>query len=281
MANPKDIKNQVAQKANGNETKPPSFKEQFEGYLEKMAPSIKTVLPKHFDSQRFMRIALSEVRKNPQLSKCSIQSVAGAVMQSAMLGLEPGLHGHAYLVPRWNGKTQTLDAEFQIGYKGYMDLGHRTGKIAYITAEVVYEDDYFDFQFGSEQKLVHKPNIESEKYGDPEYANKYYVFIKFKDASEQFKVITRKQAIKRMQKHAPKNKAGAIVGPWVSDFNSMALKTVIRDGFKTVQISSEFQENISRDETITTDPEMTKKTYDVIDAEYTEYEEKNDSQQAG
>ena len=273
MANPQDIKNQVAQKANGDNPKPPSFKEQFEGYLEKMAPSIKTVLPKHFDSERFMRIALSEVRKNPQLSKCSIQSVAGAVMQSAMLGLEPGLHGHAYLVPRWNGKTQTLDAEFQIGYKGYMDLGHRTGKIAYITAEVVYEDDYFDFQFGSDQKLVHKPNIESDKYGDSQHATKYYVFIKFKDASEQFKVITKKQAIKRMEKHAPRNKQKAIVGPWVSDFDSMALKTVIRDGFKTVQISSEFQENISRDETITTEPEMTRKTYDVIDADYTDYEE--------
>lgn len=272
MANPQAIKEQVKNQVSPDKQKAPSFQEQFKNYLGMMAPSIKTVLPKQFDSERFMRIALSEVRKNPQLSKCSIESVAGAVMQSAMLGLEPGLHGHAYLVPRWNGKTKQLEAEFQIGYKGYMDLGHRTGKIAYITAEVVYEDDHFEFEFGSNQRLVHVPNIDSDKYGDPQHAKKYYMFIKFKDASEQFKVMTKKQATKRMADHAPKNKQGAIVGPWQTDFDAMALKTVIRDGFKTVQISTDFQENIARDETITTDPEMTKKSYDVIDMDYEEVE---------
>lgn len=271
MGSPQDIKNQLAQKT-GTE-KPRSFNEQVKSMLGQMAPSIKTVLPKQFDNERFVRIALSEVRKNPQLSQCSIESIGGALMQSAILGLEPGLHGHCYLVPRWNSKAGRLDAEFQIGYKGYIDLAHRTGKIATIEAEVVYKDDYFHFELGSNKKLVHKPNLDSETYGESESAIKYYCFIKFINGAEQFKVMTKSQIENHMRKHAPKNKNGEIVGPWKSDFDAMALKTVIRLGFKTIQISSDFQQQISRDETIANDLDNVKSVYDVIDIDVEEIEE--------
>lgn len=279
MANPKDIKNQLQEKATGEKNQP-SFKEQFENFLGKMAPSVRTVLPKQFDTDRFLRVALSEVRKNPQLSNCSIESLGGAIMQSAILGLEPGLHGHAYLVPRWNGKQKRLDAEFQIGYKGYIDLAHRTGKVAYIVAEIVYEDDVIEFEYGSNQKLIHKPNIDSDKYGDPDHAVKYYAFIKFKDGSEQFKVITKAQAQRHAERFtASKKKDGGITGPWKTDFDAMALKTVIKLLFKTVQVSTDFQQQISKDETIAKDLDNTQSVYDVIDVEYEE-DEKEEKQGA-
>lgn len=277
MGSPQDIKNKLAETAGAApQEKPSSFTDQFKNYLSKMAPTVKTVLPKQFDSERFLRIALSEVRKNPQLSQCSITSLGGAIMQSAILGLEPGLHGHAYLVPRWNSKLKSLEAEFQIGYKGFMDLAHRTGKVAYITAEIVYEDDSLTFQYGSNQKLVHIPNIESEKYGDPAHAKKYYAFIKFKDGSEQFKVMTKAQAERHAVRFASSKKkdTGEIVGPWKTDFDAMALKTVIKLLFKTVQISTDFQQQIAKDETIANDIENPKSTYDIIDdAEYSEVQE--------
>jgi recombination protein RecT len=273
MAKPEDIKNQLAQKVDAIQEKPKTFSEQFKIYLAKIAPSVKTVLPKQFDTERFLRIALSEVRRNPQLSQCSIESLGGAIMQSAILGLEPGLHGYAYLVPRWNSKAGRFDAEFQIGYKGYIDLAHRTGKVAFITAEIVYEDDYFEFQYGTNQKLIHKPNIESEKYGDPEYAKKYYAYIKFKDGSEQFKVITKQQALRHAQRFTTsKNKEGELVGPWKTDFDAMALKTAIKLLFKTVQVSTEFQQQIAKDETIANDPDNVQSVYEVIDMEQTEQE---------
>ncbi|MGX1901146.1 recombination protein RecT [Thermolongibacillus altinsuensis] len=274
MAKPEDIKKQLAKKVNAVQEKPKTFGEQFKNYLAKIAPSVKTVLPKQFDTERFLRIALSEVRRNPQLSQCSIESLGGAIMQSAILGLEPGLHGYAYLVPRWNSKAGRFDAEFQIGYKGYIDLAHRTGKVAFITAEIVYEDDYFEFQYGTNQKLIHKPNIESEKYGDPEYAKKYYAYIKFKDGSEQFKVITKKQALRHAQRFTTsKNKEGELVGPWKTDFDAMALKTAIKLLFKTVQVSTEFQQQIAKDETIANDPDNVQSVYEVIDMEQTEQEQ--------
>jgi recombination protein RecT len=274
MAKPEDIKKQLAKKVDAVQEKPKTFGEQFKNYLAKIAPSVKTVLPKQFDTERFLRIALSEVRRNPQLSQCSIESLGGAIMQSAILGLEPGLHGYAYLVPRWNSKAGRFDAEFQIGYKGYIDLAHRTGKVAFITAEIVYEDDYFEFQYGTNQKLIHKPNIESEKYGDPEYAKKYYAYIKFKDGSEQFKVITKKQALRHAQRFTTsKNKEGELVGPWKTDFDAMALKTAIKLLFKTVQVSTEFQQQIAKDETIANDPDNVQSVYEVIDMEQTEQEQ--------
>jgi len=283
MGTPEAIKEQLAQKASYQQDKPSSFGEQFKNYLARIAPSVKTVLPKQFDSERFLRIALSEVRRNPQLSQCSIESLGGAIMQSAILGLEPGLHGYAYLVPRWNSRTGRLDAEFQIGYKGYIDLAHRTGKVAFITAEIVYEDDYFDFQYGSNQKLTHKPNIESDKYGNPEYARKYYAYIKFKDGSEQFKVITREQALRHAKRFtASKNKEGELIGPWKTDFDAMALKTAIKLLFKTVQVSTEFQKQIAKDETIANDPDNVQSVYEVIEMEPAEHgDTQEDSERVG
>lgn len=275
MGTPQDIKNQLANQAGiQQQNAEPSFNKQVSNMLAKMSPSIKSVLPKQFDTDRFARIALSEVRKNPELSKCSIESIGGALMQSAILGIEPGLHGHCYLVPRWNSKLGRLDAEFQIGYKGYIDLAHRTGKIATIEAEIVYKGDELHFEYGSNKRLIHKPNLDSEYYGDPEHAEKYYVYMKFLTGAEQFKVMTRSQMMRHMGKHAPRNKQKEIVGPWKSDFDAMSLKTVIRLGFKTIQISSDFQQQISRDETIANDPDNVNSVYDVIgDAEFSEVEE--------
>lgn len=243
---------------NGNQApekqdQPKDFNQQMAEYFGKMAPAVKMVLPGTLNTERFIRIALSEVRKNPRLLKCSMESVAGAVMQSAIVGLEPGPHGHVFLVPRWNKDIRSLECQFQMGYKGYIELAHRTSKMAYIDAEIVYEGDEFDFAHGSNKFLLHKPNIDSDKYGDPAFARYYYCFIKFKDGSETFKAMTRKQLIQHMEKFAPRDQQQNIVGPWTTNFDSMALKTPIRLLMKTTPITPEFQEQIARDETVAND----------------------------
>ncbi|HET7616267.1 MAG TPA: recombinase RecT, partial [Bacillales bacterium] len=203
----------------------------------------------------------------------SLESIAGAVMQSAIVGLEFGPQAHVHIVPRWSSKTRQLEAEFQIGYKGYIELGDRTGRIAFTMPEIVYEDDKFDYQYGSNMFLHHKPNIESEKYGDPQYAKYYYTYLRFKDGTDRFIVRTKQQMINHMDRFAPRNKEKRIVGPWVSDFDSMALKTTIHQLFKTVSISSDFANKISRDGTIANDPDNPRSFHDYIDVEAEETEE--------
>jgi len=76
-----------------------SGKQTFASALEAMKPEFAKVLPKSITADRLIRIALTEVRKNPTLAQCDLQSTIGSIMVGAQLALEPGVMGQAYLVP--------------------------------------------------------------------------------------------------------------------------------------------------------------------------------------
>ena len=82
------------------------------------AKQFATALPKHINSDRFVRIAITTIRQNPKLAQCSQESLLGALMVSAQLGLEPGTLGQCYLIPFENKKLGKVECQFQIGYKG-------------------------------------------------------------------------------------------------------------------------------------------------------------------
>jgi len=126
MATTKDIKSKLAvKKKEGISTHNPY--KTIQDLLKRMEPQIRKALPKHLEPERLARIALTEIRKNPKLLECSRESLLGAVMTAAQLGLEPGVLGHAYLIPYWNNKTKSYEVQFQIGYKGLLDLVRRSG----------------------------------------------------------------------------------------------------------------------------------------------------------
>ena len=85
-------------------------------------------------------------------------------MVSAQLGLEPGTLGYCYLVPYQNKKTGQLEIQFQLGYKGILELVRRSGQVENIEARVVYEKDKFDFEYGLTPKLVHKPALKAQEW---------------------------------------------------------------------------------------------------------------------
>lgn len=96
--------------------------------VKAMEPEIKRALPSVITPERFTRMALSALNITPKLSQCSQMSFLGALMNAAQLGLEPNTPlGQAYLIPYKNkGK---LDCQFQIGYKGLLDLVYRNPDI--------------------------------------------------------------------------------------------------------------------------------------------------------
>ena len=82
-------------------------------------------------TERFARICVTAFRQTPKLQQCSPASVLGAMMTCAQLGLEPNTpSGLAYLIPRWNGKLRTTECQFQVGYRGLLELMYRSGAIA-------------------------------------------------------------------------------------------------------------------------------------------------------
>jgi recombination protein RecT len=268
MATNKDIKNQLASKANGSQKAPASPANTIAAYLKKMGPEIEKALPSHMNPDRMARIALTTIRTNPKLLEASIPSLLGAVMQAAQLGLEPGLIGHCYLVPFRNGKTGQTDVQFIIGYKGMIDLARRSGQIENIYAHAVYSNDEFDYELGLEPKLKHKPYMEGDR---GEFIGAYAV-AHFKDGGYQFEFMPKSEIEKRRQRSkAAKN------GPWVTDFEEMAKKTVIRHMWKYLPISIEIQQQAMQDEVvrkdITSEPEYIEMDHLAIEEQPAEPQE--------
>ena len=106
--------------------------------------------------ERFTRITLSALSTNAKLQETTPQSFLGAMMTAAQLGLEPNTPlGQAYLIPFRN--KGVLECQFQLGYKGLIDLAYRSGQISVIQAHTVYENDEFEYELGLDPKLKHVP----------------------------------------------------------------------------------------------------------------------------
>ncbi|HGB8995030.1 TPA: recombination protein RecT [Salmonella enterica subsp. enterica serovar Saintpaul] len=214
-----------------------------------MKEQLAAALPRHMTAERMIRIATTEIRKVPALGDCDTMSFVSAIVQCSQLGLEPGgALGHAYLLPfgNRNEKSGKKNVQLIIGYRGMIDLARRSGQIASLSARVVREGDDFSFEFGLEEKLVHRP-------GENEDApvTHVYAVARLKDGGTQFEVMTRKQIeLVRAQSKAGNN------GPWVTHWEEMAKKTAIRRLFKYLPVSIEIQRAVSMDEkeTLTIDP---------------------------
>lgn len=205
--------------------------------LEKMKPQLALCLPKHMSVDRVCRIALTEFRKNPMLMECEPMSFIAAVMVASQLGLEIGILGSSYLVPFKNRTKNIVECNFIPGYRGLIDLARRSGNIISISAEIVYKKDFFEFEKGLNEKLIHKPTLIDK--GEMIAA---YAVAKLKDGGSQF-IVMSKQEIDEV-----KNKAKAQYGPWISDYYAMAQKTVVRRLFKWLPSSVEMQNAAILDE---------------------------------
>ena len=238
MSTTSEVKNKLSAKAKVG-IKPSPYKS-VQDLLKRMQPEIQRALPKHMNADRIARIALTEMRKNPKLLQASQASLLGAIMTAAQLGLEPGILGHAYLIPYYNSKTRTTEVQFQIGYKGLLELVRRSGEIASISAHVVYTNDEFEFEYGFNEKLRHVPNMN----GDRGEFRAVYAIATFKDGERSSIVMTRSDVEKiRKRSKSPNN------GPWVTDFDAMARKTAIKQLCKYLPVSIEIQKAIVADET--------------------------------
>ena len=228
------------------------------------AKQFATALPKHINSDRFVRIAITTIRQNPKLAQCSQESLLGALMVSAQLGLEPGTLGQCYLIPYGR------ECQFQIGYKGMIELLRRSGQLKDIYAYSVYENDDFEITYGLDRNLIHKPNLANK--GD--FLGCYCVAI-LKDDTRAFEYMTKEE----IEAHAKKFSKTFGNGPWKTDFEAMAHKTVVKKMLKWLPLSVEFLENIEKDDKSfkvaetknTEDIEIIESDGDIINAETGEF----------
>lgn len=211
--------------------------------IDRQKSEIARALPKHMTPDRLARIATTVMRQTPQLGQASPASFLGALMTCAQLGLEPGPLGHAYLVPFKNGKQGTTDVQFIPGYRGLIELARRSGQVQSVSAHVVREGDEFDYAYGLDERCHHKPSMSGKGK-----VTHVYAIIRYKDGGADFEVMTRGEVedIRSRSKSSER-------GPWVTDWDEMAKKTVLKRLLKRAPMSVEYQQAVVQDEQVRRD----------------------------
>ena len=236
-------------------------------YIKKMQGEIAKALPSVITPERFTRMTLTAVNSNPELAKCDKLSFLAAMMSAAQLGLEPNTPlGQAYILPFKNNKKGITEVQFQIGYKGLIDLAYRSGEVELVQAQCVYENDTFECEYGIEPKLKHIPADKNR--GE---LIKVYAMFRTKSGGYGFEVMS----VEDIKQHAQKySKAyGSQYSPWKTSFEEMAKKTVLKRVLKYAPLKSDFVRGITQDGTIKN--ELSDDMYsvpseqaDIIDTDY-------------
>ena len=237
-----NLKEQLAEQAKKSEKREVSKVMTIPDMIKAMEPEIKKALPSVITPERFTRIALSATSNNPELTQCTPISFISALLNAAQLGLEPNTPlGQAYLIPYKNkGK---LECQFQIGYKGLIDLAYRNGDMQTIQAHTVYSNDEFDFSYGLNGTLVHKPAKENR--GEPVY---FYGFFKTTNGGYSYNVMSKEN----MDEYAKNySKAfGSSFSPWKTNYKSMAKKTVLKQALNYAPIKTDLARCLTTDMSI-------------------------------
>lgn len=201
--------------------------------LKQHSQRLRTIAPANIDVNKFSAALMADVRNNRKLAECNPMTVMGAFIRSTQLGLEPGAQlGHCYFVP-FKGECQLV-----IGYRGMMELAYRSGKVLSIAARIVNQNDEFEYGYGIEDTLHHKPAT-----GERGPMIGVYAIAKLAGGGVHFEVLT----MDDIEKARKASKAGTS-GPWRDHFEEMAKKTAIRCLFKYLPVGTELNRAIAIDE---------------------------------
>lgn len=242
-----------ANPANGNGQAPKEQKKTVSMVLgeefTKWKPMIQSVLPKHMNIERVIKLASKAYLERPDLIKCTIRSMVKATVQCAELGLDPSpLLGECAFVPFENtvkvrdGNTMVERKEQQVQlmpqYVGLIKLAKQSGDVSDVYAVIVDECDkvpefdengnfvsgFYEEQ-GTVREIHHRPR--REKYTGTMYA--VYGVVKFKDDTKHFEVLMKKD-VERIRGFSKAKDAPA----WRDHYDAMAKKTAIKQALKTV-----------------------------------------------
>lgn len=172
-------------------------------------------------------------KREPKFLKCSPESIATSMIACVHLDLMPNTpEGLAYIIPYENKQFETFDAQFQLGYKGLVQLAYRSGAINAINAELVFPEDDFEVDYGL-RTLSHKPNLERDRTNYSE-ATAVYAVASLPNGGRAFEVMSRSE----IDKIKNTVKAKSTDAPWSIWPEAMVKKTVIKRLAKVLPSSS-------------------------------------------
>jgi len=219
---------------------------------DRVTQTLQRVSTRWLSADQIKTQAVISVARNPKLLNCTKFSFLESVVRAAELGLRfAGAGGEAYLIPYKNKCTLI------IGYRGLCALARRTGKVVRIEARCVHEKDVFKIEYGHSQQLIHRPHLGPDR-GE---ITCVYALGELKGGSVQLEVMTRVQ----IDQIRSRSRASAD-GPWKTDYEEMARKTVLRRLCKYLPFPTAFEDALAaEDPAITEDrPRKPVEAQDVI-----------------
>lgn len=202
----------------------------FTAYLT--ADAVKEQINKVVGSKngtRFISSIVSAVNNNKELQTCSNSSILSAALLGESLNLSPSPQlGQYYLVP-FNNKDGKV-AQFQLGYKGYIQLAIRSGQYKKINVLAIKEGELVRYDPLNEEIEVNLIEDEEEREKAPTVG--YYAMFEYTNGFKKAMYWSRA----KMEAHALKYSAGYAADKrkgnqytfWSKDFDGMAYKTMLR-----------------------------------------------------
>lgn len=171
---------------------------------------------------------MTALSRTPKLAECTQESFFKCLLDLSAMGLEPDGR-RAHLIPYGKECTLILD------YKGIVELMRRSGNVVKIHADVVCEGDIFEHNLG--EILCHTFDL-FEPRGE---VKGVYAQVTFKDGSVQSAIMSRAE-VDAIRSRSKSGKSG----PWATDYNEMAKKTVVRRVSKMITLSPEIMDAVER-----------------------------------
>lgn len=221
--------------------KPPTIKDRLNS--PEFLGEVAKVLPKHLTPDRMVKTALMCITRNPKLAQADQYSFFRCLMDCSALGLEPDGR-KAHLIPFENRKRGVTEVQLIVDYKGLVELTMRSGQISNVHADVVCENDAFEFDRGLVTKHSYKLGAPR---GEPIGV---YAMARFKDGSEKAEVMGWHEVMRirdRSQGWIAYKNGYTKSCPWETDEGEMAKKTGFRRLSKWLPLSVEVMDALARD----------------------------------
>ena len=178
------------------------------------------------DGTKFISAVVSAVNNNPALQECTNQSILSAALLGQSLNLSPSPQlGQYYMVP-FNDKNKGKVAQFQLGYKGYIQLAIRSGQYKKLNVLAIKEGELIRFDPLNEE--IEVKLIDDEEAREQAETVGYYAMFEYTNGFKKAMYWSRK----KMEAHALKYSKGYAAKKgftfWEKDFDGMAYKTMLR-----------------------------------------------------
>ncbi|WP_338749850.1 recombinase RecT [Bacillus sp. FJAT-52991] len=272
LANKKEATNQVSAQSLGLKSLlgTPTMKKKFEQVLDKKAP-------------QFMASLLNLYNGDPNLQAAEPMSIVSSSMVAAALDLPIDKNlGYAWIVPFYDSKKGCKVAQFQLGYKGYIQLALRTGQYKAINVIPVQEGELIKWNRLTEEIELDLNAASSDKVIG------YCGYFKLINGFEKTVYWTRDEVEAHRIKHNKAKDKKSLNNVWRSDYDAMAMKTVLRNmlgkwGILSIEMQTAFAEDEREIKDITPEEEDKSNEEDIIDyvppEESSSKDEKSDIQQ--